>query len=140
MANINSIKIIWLATILVVLAIASVVPVLANDDLQRPVLPTGCSAIDAPEGNIPVLHTYAIGVQIYRWNGATWDFVAPSATLFDPYSEIVGNHFAGPTWMNNDGSSVIAARVDGCTPDPSAIPWLLLRKTRTDGDGLFNRI
>jgi hypothetical protein len=27
-------------------------------------------------------HAYAIGVQIYRWNGTSWDLVAPDATLY----------------------------------------------------------
>lgn len=35
-----------------------------------------------------------------------------------------------------------AARVQdtGCTPDPTAIAWLLLEKTETSGSGVFSKI
>ena len=85
---------------------------------------------------------YAIGVQIYRWNGTGWAFVAPEATLYaDPnYRGKIGTHYGGPTWESNSGSKVIASRVDGCTPDPTAIAWLLLETVESDGPGIYNGV
>jgi hypothetical protein len=85
---------------------------------------------------------YARGVQIYRWNGTAWQFIAPSATLFaDPgYHGQVGIHYAGPTWESNSGSFVRAARKEDCTPDTTAIPWLLLETTSTGGPGIFSSV
>jgi hypothetical protein len=49
-------------------------------------------------------------------------------------------HYGGPTWEARDGSTVKAARVDGVTVDPDAIPWLLLQAipqpAGPDGDRL----
>ena len=93
-------------------------------------------------------HVYAKGVQIYRWNGASWVFVAPEATLFAArspqrdaeYHGDVGIHYAGPTWQSNSGSKVIASRLEGCTPDPTAIRWLLLKTVSSKGPGIFHRV
>jgi hypothetical protein len=35
---------------------------------------------------------------------------------------------------------VIASRLEGCTPDPTAIPWLLLQTVSTEGPGIFHRV
>jgi len=35
---------------------------------------------------------------------------------------------------------VIASRLEGCTPDPTAIPWLLLQIVSTEGPGIFDRV
>jgi len=35
---------------------------------------------------------------------------------------------------------VIASRLEGCTPDPTAIPWLLLQTVSTEGPGIFDRV
>lgn len=114
---------------------------LASDDenKQAPELPPGCGTIQVQAGNKVSFHAYAVGVQIYRWNGAGWDFVAPSAKLFadSGFRGLVGDHYAGPTWESNSGSKVVARRVDGCTPNATAIPWLLLEAVTTDGPGIF---
>ena len=114
---------------------------IASDDenKQAPELPPGCGAILVQAGNKVSFHTYALGVQIYRWNGTSWDFVAPSAKLFadSGFRGSVGDHYAGPTWESNSGSKVVARRVDGCSPNTSAIPWLLLQAVTTDGKGIF---
>ncbi|HSQ20435.1 MAG TPA: DUF3455 domain-containing protein [Blastocatellia bacterium] len=95
-----------------------------------------------PAGNKVAFHVYARGVQIYRWDGTTWVFVAPVATLFADanYAAQVGIHYAGPTWESNSGSKVLATRVAGCTPDPTAIPWLRLQSVSTNGPGVFNSV
>lgn len=116
----------------------------AQDEMRVPELPAVCSSIQVPAGNKVAFHTYAIGVQIYRWNGANWNFVAPSANLYADagYNGKVGSHYGGPTWESNSGSKVIAARVSGtgCAPDSTAVPWLLLEKVTTDGPGIFKKV
>ena len=100
-----------------------------------------CDRLRAPEGSKLEFHVYATGVQIYRWSGTGWAFVAPSAVLYADAGRngTVGIHYAGPTWQSNSGSKVVAAAIDRCTPDASAIPWLLLGATSTTGPGIFAR-
>jgi hypothetical protein len=113
----------------------------AVDNPNGPELPAQCSSIQAPEGSQLAFHVYARGVQIYRWNGTSWDFVAPRASLFaEPgFFGEVGSHYAGPTWESKSGSTVKGRRVlgTGCTPDPNAIAWLLLERVESSGPGLF---
>ncbi len=71
-------------------------------------------------------HGYAVGVQIYTWNGISWGASVPEAVLFDEDGNIVATHYAGPTWEARDGSTVVGRRVPGVTVDPTAIPWLKL--------------
>lgn len=108
-----------------------------------PELPLECGSIAVPEGNKLAFHVYAKGVQVYRWNGVAWDFVAPVASLFaeQNFHGEVGIHYVGPHWESKSGSKVKAARVPGtgCTPDSSAIPWLLLQATENSGPGIFAR-
>jgi hypothetical protein len=123
--------------------LAAASPALANDAGRTPELPSPiCDKVNVEAGNEVSAHVYALGVQIYRWSGTNWVFIAPEATLYgDPcYFGQVGIHYAGPTWEANDGSFVKAARVDGCTPFRGAIPWLLLKKTSASGDGRFGEV
>jgi hypothetical protein len=112
----------------------------ANDG---PVLPGGCEELQVPAGSVLSFHTYASGVQIYKWNAATdhWDFVGPEAALFADagLNSVVGTHYAGPTWESNSGSKVIGAVVDGCLPDPNAIRWLKLAAVTSHGPGPFDK-
>ncbi len=124
-------------------ALASLPTVRADDNNRAPDLPSPlCDKVQVEAGNKVAFHAYARGVQIYRWNGAAWVLVAPSATLFADadYHAQVGIHYAGPTWESNSGSSVKAARKEGCAPDPTAIPWLKLQATSTDGPGIFGQV
>lgn len=111
---------------------------------SSPTLPAGCESLQVEEGNRLAFRTYAIGVQVYSWNGTSWTFVEPVATLFADarYNGEVGTHYVGPTWESNSGSKVVAARVPGkgCTPDTSAIPWLILKKVSSDGPGIFGAV
>ncbi len=72
----------------------------------------------------------AIGVQEYTCNAAgAWVFVAPDAQLYQPHGDgdAVVHHYAGPTWeWLEDGSTVVGGKLAAFTPDPTAIPWLLL--------------
>ena len=125
------------------LAPASIRAARAADNNHAPDLPSPlCDSVEVPRGNRVAYHAYAVGVQIYRWNGASWVFVEPVATLFADanYHEKVGIHYAGPTWELNSGSKVVATRLFGCSPDPTAIPWLQLQTVSTDGPGIFSSV
>jgi hypothetical protein len=125
------------------LAHASVTLGISSDDnLRAPELPAVCSVINVPAGNRLVHRTYALGVQIYKWNGTGWDFVAPEANLFTSkrYRGKEGTHYAGPIWESDSGSYVIARRTQGCDPDPTAISWLLLEAVETDGPGVYRDV
>ena len=115
---------------LAVLSLASIQFARASEDNRAPELPSPlCDRLQVQAGNKVAFHVYALGVQIYRWNGTSWGFVAPSARLFADaeYHGEVGIHYAGPTWESHSGGKVIASRLEGCAPDPTAIPWLLLQ-------------
>ena len=115
----------------------------ALDNNNGPELPAQCGSIAVQEGNKLSFHVYARGVQVYKWNiiTQTWDFVAPVASLFaeENFHGEVGSHYVGPHWESKSGSKVKGERVQGtgCTPDPTAIEWLLLRGKEADGPGIF---
>jgi uncharacterized protein (TIGR03118 family) len=98
--------------------------------------------LQVPAGNKVAFHAYAVGVQIYTWDGMKWAFVAPEATLYADaeHHGVIGTHYAGPTWESNSGSKVVGARVASATVDPDAIPWLLLQAQSTDGPGIFHDV
>src|SRR4249920_4190519 len=86
----------------------------------------------------------AQGVQIYACKPSpkdpsayAWTFVAPEATLLEG-GEMVGRHYAGPTWeSSSDRSSVkgsVRERQDGGAGN---IPWLLLAATPAEVPGRF---
>ena len=124
--------------ILTIFSVSAAIAAIADG----PNLPEACSEIKAPEGMKFAFHVYAIGDQIYRWNGTAWVLRAPDARLYvnENYQGLVGTHYGGPTWESNSGSSVVAARLKDCTPDPTAIPWLSLQKVVTEGPGIFARV
>jgi hypothetical protein len=101
-----------------------------------------CQNLQVPEGNKVAFHVYAEGVQIYVWNSTNWAFVAPEAVLSADagFKGVVGTHYGGPTWESNSGSKVVGAVLERCTPDPDAIPWLLLEAASTEGPGIFQQV
>lgn len=143
MYNINTKLIVGLVVLLSVAGFALAAdPALRGNDNQSTDLPAVCQNLQVQAGNKEFFRVYALGVQVYRWNGASWNFVEPVANLFadENYRGKVGFHYAGPTWESNSGSKVIARRLDGCVPDSTAIPWLLLETVSTDGPGIFRRV
>lgn len=125
------------------LALPSISAARAGNNNHEPDLPSPlCDGLQVQAGNKVAFHVYALGVQSYRWNGVSWDFVEPVATLFADanYHGKVGTHYAGPTWESNSGSKVVATRVAGCSPDSTAIPWLLLQAVSNDGPGIFSSV
>jgi len=101
-----------------------------------------CDHLRVPAGNRLFFRVYAEGVQIYRWSGTSWVFVAPEAVLSaNPGGTgVVGIHYAGPTWESVSGSKVIGAVEERCTPNPNDIPWLRLRAVATEGPGVFQDV
>lgn len=144
MQIINIKQIIWLVVLFALggLALAFNPLVRASSDIRSPELPPVCSSLQMPVGSKVVIHTYALGVQIYRWNGASWDFVEPLANLYanENYQGEFGKHYVGPTWELNNGNKVSARRLDGCLPDSTAIPWLLLQTVSSEGSGIFRKV
>ena len=88
--------------------------------------------VDVPAGARPILEVKGDGFQIYTCTstpqGQKWVFKAPDAKLLDSLGNVIGSHFAGPSWKLSDGGGVqgelIASRP---SPDPDSVAWLLLR-------------
>lgn len=134
--HLSSSSVMFAASALTLLALAAPSARAEAKDNRAPTVP---DAIKVPSGNRVQFLVYAAGVQIYTWSGSAWVFKAPEAVLFDADENIVGIHYAGPTWESESGSKVVGARVDGVTVDSSAIPWLLLRAVSAEGPGIFRR-
>src|SRR5438046_333353 len=110
---------------LAALALAAMTLTGFAEDNRAPEVPHQLS--DPLDGQKVHFHANAIGVQIYRWTGASWAFVGPVAVLYDNDGNVVGTHFAtpnGPAWQSNSGSFFVGKRIDGVTVDLTAIPWL----------------
>jgi Protein of unknown function (DUF3455) len=106
--------------------------------LSRPSIPSSIASSAEEE---LVLIAQARGFQIYLCGPAGWVLKAPEAVLYDQQGNIIGRHFAGPTWQHNDGSQItakLAAKAEA--PDSAAIPWLLLKVTGHSGAGIFSRV
>jgi hypothetical protein len=127
-----------IAIVLIVIG-AAVMSATAQSVGNSPELPAICSALE--QDRAPIFHVYAIGVQIYQWNGTSWELVGPDAKLYAEagYHGEVGKHYAGPTWESNSGSKIVARKTADCTPDTSAVAWLLLEKVTTTGPGIFGK-
>jgi hypothetical protein len=114
--------------------------------------PTSAAAIpenlEPPADSVLLFTLEARGVQIYVCEAdpddATafvWTFKAPQAELLNERGEVVGSHFAGPTWQGQDGSAVVGAVLErAAAPDAGAIPWLLLETKDHEGSGAFSTI
>jgi Protein of unknown function (DUF3455) len=87
----------------------------------------------------------ATGVQIYEClpkkdaiAQLEWTFKSPEALLYGASRELLGKHYAGPTWEASDGSKVkgvLKARQDAPAGN---IPWLLLTATSEGAGRLAN--
>lgn len=86
------------------------------------------------------LEAFGKGVQIYacgKVNGAyAWHLQGPDASLLDVKGQVIGKHFAGPSWQAQDGSIVVGETVNASpAPDAGAIPWLVLHAKSHSGSG-----
>lgn len=135
--------VIFPATALLALSLASAIHAQPAQDNRAPDVP---AALQVGDTNKVEFHAYAIGVQIYVCTPSatdptkfSWVFKAPEAVLFDSDGDVVGIHYAGPTWETESGSKVVGQRVAGVTVDPTAIPWLLLAAKTAEGPGVLAR-
>ena len=111
--------------------------------IKPPDVPT---IIQAPAGNQLYRVAHAVGTQNYVCLTTGWApaVYSPQATLFNGDNEQVLTHFLSPypfgsdqffpTWQDSrDSSTVWASAVKDAkyTPDPTAIPWLLLKVVDT---------
>jgi hypothetical protein len=111
--------------------------------IARPKVP---DAIQGPANEEVVLVAHASGSQIYTCqSGAdgkfSWTLKAPDAELKDAKGNVIGSHFAGPSWKLKDGSEVTgkaSAHVD--SEDPNSIPWLLVAAIGNAGNGLLSNV
>jgi hypothetical protein len=112
-------------------------PALAlGTDNRAPEVPDDI-AVDAKNNKVH-FHGFAIGVQIYTWEGAAWSPAVPRATLFDSEGNIVATHFKGPTWKSNSGSTVVGTVIQPTViVDTNSIPWVRLAAATTTGPGIF---
>lgn len=137
-------RMIGLVALLMVAGFSSISVAQVADGSRQPELPSGiCDSVQVPAGHSVSYHTYARGVQIYRWDGNSWMFVAPRADLFTITGfrpKVVGIHHGGPIWEGANGSKVLGTRVASCTPSSTAIPWLLLKGASTGSPGPFNGV
>jgi hypothetical protein len=106
------------------------------------------SDLTPPASAVLLFELRARGVQIYTCvakpadpTAFVWTFKAPQAELFNDRGEVVGSHFAGPTWQGQDGSAVVGTVLERATAtDAGAIPWLLLEAKDHMGSGAFSTI
>ena len=85
---------------------------------------------------------YAEGVQIYRWNGTSWVFVAPEADLFaNPGGTgLIGIHYAGPTWESLSGSKVVGLVRATLHPGSRRHSMAVARAVSSEGPGPFGQV
>jgi len=91
------------------------------------------------------LRAMGAGDQVYECRDAggtyAWTLKAPDARLLGTDGQVIGRHFAGPTWEAQDGSRVVgkmAASV--ASSDPHSIPWLLLNAVEHKGKGTMESV
>jgi hypothetical protein len=110
---------------------------------EKPSPPNVPDTIRARPGEKVVLVAHASGSQIYTCRAGAdgkfiWSLKAPDAELKDQNGNIIGSHFAGPTWKLKDGSEVTGKAVAHSDPDdPNSIPWLLVEAVDHAGNGLL---
>ena len=105
-------------------------------------------SLKVPDTQVLTIAARGAGFQVYTCQASktdaalfAWTLKAPEATLHYQAGKDLGKHYAGPTWEANDGSKVageVVAHDDSA--DPTAIPWLLLRATQTEGNGVFSQV
>ncbi len=91
---------------------------------------------------------HGAGAQVYECAAVgsdptsyAWTLQGPEASLRYAEGKPLGRHYAGPTWEADDGSKVVGDVVAKAeSPDPAAVPWLLLRAAQNSGTGVFAQV
>ena len=115
---------------------ATATPQITSGDVERAL----------PPGSVTVREVQGGGAQIYAChelaNQYVWILVGPQAVLVNDDGSIFGVHTAGPKWVAQDGSSIVAnsdkplARIS----HPDALPALLLSVIASGGPGALSGI
>lgn len=70
-----------------------------------------------------------------------WTLKAPDAVLKDQEGQVIGSHFAGPTWKLRDGGEVTGkAAAHAYSGDPNSIQWSLVDAVAHTGNGLLTSV
>ena len=86
--------------------------------------------VQPPAGTTLLLTATGDGSQVYTCTEGHWTLKAPDARLLDEHGQVIGTHFAGPTWRLADGSEVKGKAIaNQPSPDPSSVPWLLVSES-----------
>ena len=104
--------------------------------------------IPLPETSSIVLAVAAEGVQIFEpKRNATgayeWALKAPEAELKSLSGEVLGKHYAGPSWSLNDGSQLTGSLPPVkavSAPEAGNIPWLLVAPKSRSEAGLLSKV
>ena len=93
-------------------------------------------SVEPPVNTALLLTAKGDGAQVYSCTDGHWTLKAPDARLLDEHGEVIGTHFAGPTWRLKDGSEV-KGKVIASRPasDGSSVPSLLLQAVPASGTG-----
>lgn len=91
------------------------------------------------------IEAFGKGVQIYSCKAANgsyaWGLKAPNASLSDAKGNVIGKHFAGPSWQANDGSTVVGEPLSvSPSPNAGAVAWLVLHAKSHAGDGVMTNV
>jgi acetyl esterase/lipase len=93
-------------------------------------------SVEPPSSVTLLLAAAGAGSQVYTCTDGHWTLKAPDAKLLDQHGQMIGTHFAGPTWRLTDGSEVkgkmIASRP---ASDGTSVPSLLLQAVPGSGTG-----
>jgi Protein of unknown function (DUF3455) len=99
------------------------------------------SSVEAPAGTQLLLEATGDGSQIYTCTEGHWTLKAPDARLLDAQGQVIGNHFAGPTWHLQDGSEIKGKAIaNQPAKDASSIPWLLVQAVPGSGTGQLAKV
>jgi hypothetical protein len=132
--------------LLVPAAVFALLVTACRDHSAALVPPVTPPSLAVPAGQKLVLAVLAKGDQIYRCSAKAggafeWVLEAPKAELFDERGQVIGEHYAGPTWEAIDGSKVVGqVKQKADSPDQGAIPWLLVEVTSNVGAGVLAKV
>jgi hypothetical protein len=94
------------------------------------------SSIELPMGANLLMEATGEGSQIYTCTDGHWTLKAPDARLLDQQGQVIGTHFAGPTWRLQDGSEIKGKAIaNRAAPDATSVPWLLIQAVPGSGSG-----
>ena len=94
------------------------------------------SSVETPAGAQLLMEAAGEGSQVYTCTDEHWTLKAPDAQLLDGQGQVIGTHFAGPTWRLQDGSEIKGKAIaNQPAQDASSVPWLLLQAVPGSGSG-----